>query len=101
MYPFRQNMIVEDDGSWRLQSQREALRSIVPDSLLEIIRAQIDQLAPEDEELLMAASITGRVFAARIIAEALSLEETTVEERLWFAGYSPTVPESGWAVGST
>lgn len=75
-----QKMIVETEGEWKLECTPEELGAIVPDSLIEIIQTQIDQLDPEDQELVTAASVVGRVFSAAVLAGALNRDRAIVEE---------------------
>ena len=75
-----QKMIVSNDGDWKLEGGAGQLHTIVPDSLIEIIQKQVEQLSPREQELLTAASVIGRSFSTAVLAQSLNLEWAETEE---------------------
>jgi predicted ATPase len=54
----------------------------LPESVRGMIARKIEQVAEPDRRLLLAASVQGGEFDSTVIAEALQLDPTVVEERL-------------------
>jgi predicted ATPase len=54
---------------------------VVPESLLEIIKQQLDQVGPEARRVLEAASVAGAHFSAAAVAAALEMEVAQAEQR--------------------
>jgi DNA-binding SARP family transcriptional activator len=57
------------------------LSSHVPDTVRELIEEMLEQLGPDDRDLLSAASATGREFSAAAVASATERSDTEVEMR--------------------
>lgn len=72
----------EVDGQWRLSVPVEQLSIEIPENLRELIEKHIRLLDPEDQELLMAASVVGTEFSVAAAAAALDTETATAEDRL-------------------
>lgn len=69
------------DGAWHVQGDVEWLGAGVPDGLKPLIDRQFERLPPEDQRLLEAASVAGRVFSCASVAAALEVPREEVEER--------------------
>lgn len=69
------------DGAWHVQGEGEQLGAGVPDGLKPLIDRQFERLPPEDQRLLEAASIAGRVFSAASVAAALEATPDDIDER--------------------
>lgn len=75
-----QEMIVRPNGEWKLNCEVGQLRTIVPDSLIEIIRKQVEQLTPKEQELLTAASVIGQTFSTAVLATSLDSRWSDIDE---------------------
>ena len=75
-----QQMIVEREGEWKLQCSAEQVQAIVPDSLLEIIKKQVEQLSPREQEVLTAASVIGQSFSTAVLAKSLQSTPSEIDE---------------------
>ena len=73
--------IVDTDPGWALTTvpRREELG--VPDEARELIRMQLESIAPADRAILEAASVAGGEFAVPTVAAALGGEATAMEAR--------------------
>ena len=65
-----QGILEETARAWRLQGGYETIAGIVPDSLRLLIERYVEQLPPEDQTILEAASVTGQTFGQRQQAHA-------------------------------
>jgi type II secretory pathway predicted ATPase ExeA len=81
-HALRQGLLVQTGGAWSLAGGSDAVGSIVPDGLRQMIERQVDALAPVDRQLLEAASVVGFEVGAGSVAAALEVELETIEERL-------------------
>ena len=75
-------VIVQEQGVWVLASGLPALHNDLPESIRGMIQRKIAQLSDDDRRLLVAASVQGNEFDSAILAMALGLDQTVVEERL-------------------
>ena len=75
-------VIVQEQGVWVLASGLPALHNDLPESIRGMIQRKIAQLSDDDRRLLVAASVQGNEFDSAIVAMALNLDQTVVEERL-------------------
>jgi len=75
-------VIAQQHGVWVLASGLPALHSDLPESIRGMIQRKIAQLNDDDRRLLVAASVQGNEFDSAILATALDLDQTAVEERL-------------------
>jgi DNA-binding SARP family transcriptional activator/type II secretory pathway predicted ATPase ExeA len=74
-------LLVRTDGGWSLWAGPEELTAGMPESLRQLIGQQLDQLGPEDREVLEAASVAGREFSAAAVAATLDRGEEQTEAR--------------------
>ena len=75
-----QKVIVETNGEWAVEGNSDQLRKIVPDTLTDIIQRQVDQLSPQEQRLLTAASVIGQSFPTVVLANSLNAELVETEE---------------------
>ena len=75
-------VITRENGVWVLASGLPALHHDLPESIRGMIQRKIAQLTDDDRRLLVAASVQGNEFDSAILAAALSLDQSAVEERL-------------------
>ena len=68
-----------EDGECRLLADLDALGTLVPDGLRQLIEKQIDVLSEPARDLLEAASAAGEDFAAASVAGALGRKQIEVE----------------------
>jgi AAA ATPase domain/Transcriptional regulatory protein, C terminal len=80
-YLVAQGALREGAAGWELSAPLEAVASGVPESLREMIEKQVDRLAPEDQQVLEAASVVGVEFATATVAAALGTDAVAIEER--------------------
>ncbi len=78
-------------GQCRLRADLEALATLVPDGLRQLIEKQIELLSEEERDLIEAASAAGGEFAAASVAAALGRKEIEVEEQCERLARSGTV----------
>src|SRR5262249_61082978 len=69
------------DGGWRLHGGSETITGIVPESLRRLIEQQLEQLAPDEQALLEAASVAGSTFTTAAVAAGVGQMEESVDER--------------------
>src|SRR5688500_1374394 len=74
--------IVESDGMWTMPGSLPDVESDIPQSMRSMVERKIGQLELDDRNLLAAASVQGQSFDSAVIASALSLDITEVEDRL-------------------
>jgi predicted ATPase len=77
-----QKVLAREQDRWVLAQSLPNLERDLPASVRSMIERKIDQLSEEDWRLLMAASVQGYEFDASVMAKALGLDATDVEERL-------------------
>jgi tetratricopeptide (TPR) repeat protein len=73
----RQDAIVQAGGGWELRQALEEIGPSVPESLRHMIDRQLDHLAPDEQRLLEAATVSGEEFSVLEVAAAL---ETGVDQ---------------------
>jgi predicted ATPase len=76
-----QRLLEETDRAWQLHGGYEALDGMVPDSLRRLIEGYIEQLAPEDQAILEAASVAGYTFSVAAVAAGIEQPEDEIEWR--------------------
>ena len=74
--------IVQQGDRWSLANAVMDIQRDLPESVRALIQRKVDQLARDERELLLAASVQGHEFDAAILADALQIEIADVEERL-------------------
>jgi predicted ATPase len=77
----RQGVLREGATGWELASEQEAITMAVPESLQRLFERQLEQLAPEEQELLAAASVAGKEFAVAAVAAGVNGTLDDVESR--------------------
>jgi predicted ATPase len=78
----RQGLLHEEAAGWDVSKAVGSIRSAIPESLRHIIEQQLHQVQPEDQGLLEAASIAGRIFSAAVVAAAVNQATEDIEARL-------------------
>lgn len=73
-------LVSRESGAWKLRAPLEAISLEVPQKLRRMIEAQINQLTPEEQRALEAASVAGMAFSPEICAAAANLSRQTFEE---------------------
>jgi DNA-binding winged helix-turn-helix (wHTH) protein/predicted ATPase len=76
-----QGVIFERDGSWHVSKEIRGELAAVPESLRRLIGQRLERLAPEDRELLEAASLVGVEFSSAIAAAGAGRDPAEAEER--------------------
>jgi tRNA A-37 threonylcarbamoyl transferase component Bud32/tetratricopeptide (TPR) repeat protein len=79
-----QDVIAHEAGGWSLVQPESEIESGLPQSVRSMIEKEIGQVSETDRRLLLAASVQGNEFDAVVVADALSLDVSEVEERLEF-----------------
>ncbi len=77
----REGKLVESTAGWELPEGLEAMAVDVPDSLRQLIELHLDQVRPEDQTILEAASVAGAEFSAAAVAAGVELDAESVEAR--------------------
>lgn len=77
----QQGLVEEVQGRWEVRAAAADVDVGMPESLRQLIEAQLDGLSAEDQRLAEAASVAGASFSAAAVAAALGEEVDTVEER--------------------
>ena len=75
-------VIVSSDAGWTLAQSVLTLERDLPESVRSMIERKIAQLADDDRQLLVGASVQGHAFDSAVLATALRREPAEVEERL-------------------
>jgi len=74
--------IARTDGRWTLTSAVEAISRDLPESMRGMIERKLGQLTDGDRSLLVGAAVQGYQFDSLVVAEALGLDQSMVEDRL-------------------
>jgi predicted ATPase/DNA-binding winged helix-turn-helix (wHTH) protein len=77
----RQGMLEAGPAGWHLPGGLETAAVGVPESLRQLIEQRLEQVSPEDQTLLEAASVAGMEFSAAAVAAAVEREAEAVEVR--------------------
>jgi adenylate cyclase len=72
-------VIVEEKGQWTLSP---VIPADLPESVRSMVHKKIEQLSPEDRQLLTAASVQGSQFDSAVVSKAAGLDPAFVEDRL-------------------
>jgi len=75
-------LIAEQDGEWILRAPLEGRQLELPASIRSMIERKRERLSTQEQQLLAGASVQGFDFDSTVLAEALGLELTEVEDRL-------------------
>jgi len=76
----RDKSIEKRDGQWQLVSKPEQMRSWKSPSLRHLIEGQLSRLRPGEQRVIEAAAIAVGEFTPEVIAAALAIDLTEVEE---------------------
>jgi DNA-binding winged helix-turn-helix (wHTH) protein len=76
----QRGFIWRENGSWQLRVLLEEIDLEVPESLRQMIEAQIERLSAEEQRALEAASVAGAAFSARIAAADIDMGPEIFED---------------------
>ncbi len=77
----REGKLVEGTAGWELPEGLEAMAALVPEGLRQLIELHLENVPPEDQTILEAASVVGAEFSAAAVAAGVELEAESVEAR--------------------
>jgi predicted ATPase len=77
----RQGVVQQGPTGWELSEGIAAVGVAVPESLRQLVEQQLEQLPPEEQQILEAASIVGLEFAAAAVAAGAEQGVEAVEDR--------------------
>ena len=72
--------VEHEPSGWRLRGPASEIALHVPETLRQMIRAQIDRLTPQEQRVLEAAAIVGMTFVATIRAHSAGLDPVAFDE---------------------
>jgi predicted ATPase len=75
-----QGVLVETDGRWRLTAPVEGLAAGIPESLRQMIEKHLARLMPEEQRVVVAASVVGEEFVTAAVAAGLEEQAECGEE---------------------
>src|SRR2546425_8920740 len=75
-------VIVPDNGGWKLAGSLPDLKRELPESARSMIEHKIEQLSDDDRQLLIAAGVQGYEFDSAIVTQVLNVAADKIEERL-------------------
>ncbi len=78
----RRRVVFQKDGAWTVAEGVNALERELPESVRSMIERKLGALGNSDRQLLSAAAVQGADFYAAVVAQALGLEESVVEDAL-------------------
>jgi predicted ATPase/DNA-binding winged helix-turn-helix (wHTH) protein len=73
-------LISGENGKWQLRAPLEEIDLVVPETLRQMIEAQIDHLTTEEQRALEVASGVGPLFSASVVAAAMKGDAERLEE---------------------
>jgi DNA-binding winged helix-turn-helix (wHTH) protein len=73
-------LIREENGRWLATSRMDRLDPDVPETLRQMLEAQVEQLTPLEQRVLRAASVAGQRFSAWAVSALVDDETGNVEE---------------------
>lgn len=76
----QRGLVGHDDDGWQLRRPADQIAVEVPESVRQMIGAQIDRLTDEEQRVLEIAAIAGMSFAPAICAAAADLDPRMFEE---------------------
>jgi DNA-binding winged helix-turn-helix (wHTH) protein len=77
----RQGVLEEGRAALYVRDELETVTGLVPENLSTLVTQHLEQLSPEDQAILEAASVAGMTFSVAIVAAAVALAASTVEAR--------------------
>ena len=75
-----QGLVVRREGQWTLRDGSEAITARLPEGLRQLLVRRLEELSPEAQRVLEAASVMGEAFAAVAVAAGAQLSVAAVEE---------------------
>jgi ABC-type oligopeptide transport system substrate-binding subunit len=84
--------IVQDQDTGRWTATREVAEIPIPDTLQGVLMARIDRLQEDTKRVLQMASVIGRIFLYRVLAE-IAAEERRLDEHLLTLRYQEMIRE--------
>ena len=69
-----------ENRTWQLRVPVEEIDLSVPESLRQMIEAQIERLSEEEQRMLEVASVVGVTFSAACVAAAAQMDEIDIED---------------------
>ena len=75
----QQGWLVDADGQWRLREDAAGVAQAVPDGLRALLLKQVEALSGPAQQVLEAASVSGRAFTTAAVAAALQHPVEEVE----------------------
>lgn len=72
-------LVEREDGAWRLRRPPEEISLEVPETLREMIQAQVEQLSEPEQRVLDVAAIAGMSFAPAICAPSADMDAFAFE----------------------
>ena len=73
-------LISPENGKWQLRVPLKKIHLDVPETLRQMIEAQIDRLTIEEQRALEVASVGGALFYAGVVARAMKVDAELLEE---------------------
>ncbi len=80
-YLLGQDLLQVQGNHWELHGGIQRLEDGMPESIRQMIERQIEQLTPDEQQVLEAASVVGMEFTAAAVEAALEEPEGASEER--------------------
>jgi predicted ATPase len=75
-------LVRQGSAGWALMGSLDAVSVGVPESLRQLIEHQLEQLPPDVQQILEAASVAGLEFAAAVVAAGVEQGVEAVEDRV-------------------
>ena len=75
----RQGYLVAHPAGWAFHGELDTVRLGVPDSVRQLIERQLEDAQPDEQAILVAASVAGAEFSAAAVAAALDQAMEPVE----------------------
>ncbi len=76
----RRGLVSCDTGTWRIAAPLHEIEVQVPETLRQMIEAQIERLSAEEQQALEVASVAGAVFSVHIASTAADVEPDHFED---------------------
>ena len=76
------SVLAERDGNWVMTGELTVVEGALPDTIRSLVQKKIGDLTEEDRKLLSAASVLGLRFESSVVAKALAMDASEVEDRL-------------------
>ncbi len=73
-------LVREENGRWLATARMDRLEPDVPETLRQMLEAQVEQLTPLDQRVLRAASVAGQRFSAWAVSALVDEDAAQVEE---------------------